>query len=106
MSETKLSGFEFGVPLGPEQERVLKTKLERLAERAPSDSSITLRFEKRKSCVKGRLTISSAAKEFHALKAAPEPIQTYLLLEADIDSQLALWKSARFRNEKVEWRYA
>lgn len=86
----------FGMYLIPNQEHFLRRRLDELKEKCPSASHLELTFEKRKSCIKGTLKINSMSTRFFSTKAATDPIQTYFLLEEDIESQLLEWKRNRF----------
>lgn len=88
----------FGMSLNPNQELFLKRRLEELAEKSPSTAKLKLNLEKRESCIKGNLKISSFSENFFSEKIASDPLQTYLLLEEDIESQLLEWKRNRFSN--------
>lgn len=86
----------FGMPLATNQELFLKRRLDELKEKCPSYAKLELKFEKRKSCIKGQLTVNSFSEKFISTKVASESIQTFLLLEEDIESQLLEWKRNRF----------
>ena len=114
MSGNPSGHFKFGIPLAPAISRQIKRRLEALADRAPAMANLSLRFEQRQSRVKGFLTIDNFEKSFRAVKASHDPLQTYLLLEEDIDRQLEQWKKARFKknpvrlkpNQEKNWRFA
>ena len=86
-----------GLKLTTDQERIIKIKLEQLADRAPFTSAIYLKLEKRKSCIKGHLKIQSFSENFTSSHVASDPIQTFLQLVDDIDGQLLDWKRCRFK---------
>ncbi len=86
----------FGMSLDPNQELFLKRRLEELTEKCPSTSNLKLNLEKRESCIKGSLKINSFSENFFSEKVASGPLQTYLLLEEDIETQLLEWKRNRF----------
>lgn len=88
----------FGMSLSPNQELFLKRRLDELREKCPSTANLKLNLEKRESCIKGTLKINSFSENFFSEKVASEPVQTYLLLEEDIDTQLLEWKRYRFSN--------
>lgn len=87
-----------GMKLDSDQERILKRKLSLLADQAPANSTIHLRLEKRKSCIKGTLTIRSFTEFFGATKVTSDPLQTFQLLNEEIESQLLEWKRYRFNS--------
>ncbi len=91
--------FPYGVALAPEQEQFIEKQIEAISEKAPSNAAITLHFEKRKSCFKGTLKIDNLSQSFCSSKAAIEPIQTFLLLQEDIEHQLLNWKRQRFSDD-------
>lgn len=93
--DEKKSNF-FGMSLPPETLLFLKRRIEDLAKRCPSSANISLNFEKRKSCIKGTLRVNRFSENFISSKVSPDPIQTYLLMQEDIEAQLLDWKRNRF----------
>lgn len=88
----------FGMPLESYQEAYIKKRLYELQEKCPANSKVDLKLEKRKSCIKGTLRVQNFSDHFFSYKVASEPIQTFLLLEEDIEAQLLEWKRVRFSN--------
>lgn len=93
--EKEKSNF-FGMSLPSRKEAFLKRRLEDLAERCPSSSNLNLKLEQKESCIKGTLIINSFSEKFYSTKVATDPIQTYFLLQEDIEAQLLEWKRKRF----------
>lgn len=91
--------------LTEKQTEYLNSQISELSERAPSDSTIQLFFEKRKGCIKGVLEINAQHRRFSSSKAAPDPLQTFMLLIEDIDDQLLKWKRHRF-SESLLWSFS
>ena len=88
----------FGMSLAPSLELYIKRRLDELREKCPSTANLKLNLEKRKSCIEGSLKVNSFSKNFFSEKVANNPLQTYLLLEEDIEAQLLEWKRNRFSN--------
>lgn len=86
----------FGISMKQSEYQQIKKKLNFLEDRCPSQCSIKLSFERRKSSVVGVLSIRSISESFYSRKARHSPYQSYALLEEDIDQQLLEWKRRRF----------
>jgi hypothetical protein len=86
----------FGIPMSLSEYQKIRRKLNLLEDRCPSQCSIKLSFEKRKSSYVGVLSIRSISENFYSRKIGHSPYQSYILLEEDIDQQLLEWKRRRF----------
>jgi len=86
----------FGISMKQLEHQKIKKRLSQLEDRCPSQCSIKLSFEKRRSSIVGKLSISSIPENFHSRKVGHSPYQIYDLLEGDIDQQLRQWKRRRF----------
>lgn len=87
---------DFGIELDQAQYQKIKEKIEILKDKCPAQCSFDLRFEKRKSCYVGELSIRSLSGNFYAKRIAYNPYQTYLMLEEAIEFQLLDWRRKRF----------
>lgn len=96
LKKKKMKNNSFGISLHPNQELFINRHLKELSEKAPPNSKIDLKLEKRKSCIKGFLTVNSLSASFCSMKVNIEPIHTFLELFDDVEAEILDWKRNQF----------
>lgn len=92
----------FGISMTQKDYLNIKSRLNLLKERCPSQCSFDLSFENRGESFIGTISIRSISEIFYSRKISTSPHRVYDLLEKDIDQQLQDWKKRRFRQSKYK----